>query len=148
MIDLLSLISLAVDAALVVLILIVQLIIYPSFLYYNRDNLVNWHNKYTGKIAVIVGPLMVIQLLLAVYTVFTGGLYMIGTIYLVFVLSTWVTTALIFVPLHKKVTQNTHTDGDLRSLVSKNWIRVVLWVIILCITVLKLNILQLFSFYN
>ena len=45
--------ALLVDAGLVVLIWMVQLIIYPSFLHYD-NNLVEWHHKYTSRIALIV----------------------------------------------------------------------------------------------
>ena len=42
------------DSGLLVLILMVQLIIYPSFLRYPLKNLITWNNIYTKRIAVIV----------------------------------------------------------------------------------------------
>ena len=62
-INVLSQISFLVDAGLAILIWMVQLIIYPSFLYYSEENLYAWHQKYTSKIAVIVVSLMLFQLI-------------------------------------------------------------------------------------
>ena len=68
--QLIAISQLIVDFGLLVLIWIVQLIIYPSFLYYKSKNLMVWHQKYTERIAVIVLPLMLMQLAIAIYLVF------------------------------------------------------------------------------
>lgn len=119
---------------LAVLILMVQLAIYPSFLYYSRENLVQWHPRYTKGIAVIVGPLMVAQLLIDVYIVFGVSQYTLGVVHLLFVLATWISTALFFVPIHNRIATNTHSEGDLKNLVSRNWLRVLLWIVALVLS--------------
>ena len=131
MIDALSLFQLLIDFGLVVLILMVQLTIYPSFLYYKTEDLVRWHQKYTGAIAMVVGPLMLAQLLLSIYVVFVNQQYLLGGIHLTLVLATWISTAIQFVPIHNRIGKSEHTNKDLQKLVHHNWIRVILWVLIL-----------------
>ena len=50
-----------VDFGLVILIWMVQLIIYPSFIFYQQNDLAKWHSVYTGKITILVAPLMFAQ---------------------------------------------------------------------------------------
>ena len=69
--QIISKITLLVDIGLVVLIWMVQLIVYPSFTFYSKENLVNWHQKYTARIAVIVIPLMFLQLILVIVDIRT-----------------------------------------------------------------------------
>ncbi len=137
MTELLVLIKLLVDVGLLVLILMVQLTIYPSFLYYKRENLLRWHKKYTNAIAIIVGPLMVAQLFLSIYVVFGAQQYFIGGLHLFFVLATWISTAVQFVPIHNRIANNTHSEKDLKNLVSRNWVRVVLWASIIILDFLQ-----------
>ena len=131
MADPLFLTKLLIDACLVIVILMVQLTVYPSFLYFKRENLVNWHKKYTTAIAAIVGPLMVVQLFLSVYFVVVKQQYFLGGMHLLLVLGVWLSTSVLFVPLHNKIANDTHTEKDLLHLVQRNWARVVLWILIL-----------------
>ena len=140
MTELLILIKLLVDVGLLVLILMVQLTIYPSFLYYKRENLLRWHKKYTNAIAIIVGPLMVAQLFLSIYFVFGAQQYFIGGLHLFFVLATWISTAVQFVPIHNRIANNTHSEKDLKNLVSRNWVRVVLWASIIILDFLQYSL--------
>ena len=64
------LIRLLFDFGLLVLIWLVQLVIYPSFLYYEQDNLKRWHEKYTQKITYVVLPLMMGQLIITTIHLF------------------------------------------------------------------------------
>jgi hypothetical protein len=59
-----------VDFALFILIWIVQRIIYPSFMYHSPVSLSQWHAVYSKRIALIVVPLMLGQLLSAVIALF------------------------------------------------------------------------------
>ncbi len=65
-----DLLRLLVDMGLLILTWLVQLVIYPSFLYYDATDLKKWHSIYTGRITFVVLPLMLTQLLVAI-----GGLY-------------------------------------------------------------------------
>ena len=142
MIDALSLSQLLIDFGLVVLILMVQLTIYPSFLYYKKEDLVCWHQKYTGAIAIVVGPLMFAQLFLSIYIVFVKQQYLLGGIHLVLVLATWISTTIQFVPIHNRIGKSEHTDKDLQHLVHRNWIRVILWILVLLISLIQYQLLS------
>ena len=125
-----SSIQLLIDFGLVVLILMVQFTIYPSFLFFETDNLVKWHLSYTGQIAKVVGPLMLLQLGLSIYALFFNNSGYIEIIYLILVLGTWISTALQFVPIHNRISNNNHSTKDLDQLVKRNWLRVILWLLI------------------
>lgn len=119
-------ISFLVDASLVVLIWMVQLIIYPSFLFYKKENLIKWHQRYTTRIATIVVPLMFYQLLFSLFLLFidftiSNSIYTLITIFL------WIHTFVVFVPLHATIANGEHTKVTLNKLVSKNWVRTFLW---------------------
>ena len=119
-------ISLLVDAGLVVLIWTVQLIIYPSFLYYKNKNLIAWHQKYSSRIAMIVVPLMVFQLF---YGLIISLYYPILNhfIYIGIVLFLWAFTFLGFAPLHFKISNGNVNNKLLITLIHRNWIRTLFW---------------------
>jgi DMSO reductase anchor subunit len=128
---------LVLDLGLVVLIWMVQLVVYPSFTYFAPVDLIRWHQKYTLRIAYIVIPLMLGQLLVSGFQVYeTQTFYSIGSF--VMVLSLWVITFSIFVPIHGKIGCNSFTPEDLRQLEKRNWIRTVLWNLICVWSVLEL----------
>jgi hypothetical protein len=119
-------ISLLVDAGLVVLIWLVQVVIYPSFTYYKPDDLIKWHHKYTTRLAFIVIPLMLSQLLLAIVAFF----YYLNTLSicsLVIVLFLWMFTFLSFAPLHHKISEGNTNQTLLQLLIRRNWIRTFFW---------------------
>jgi len=131
-----TIIQLLLDFGLVVLIWIIQRIVYPSFLYYNTENLVAWHRIYTSRFSAIVIPLMLGQLGLCIYQVITlSSLY--TFISLVIIILIWIATFSQFVPIHSKISQGIVNEKMLISLVKKNWIRTVLW-----------TLLFLYSFFN
>ncbi len=114
------------DAGLVVLIWMVQLIVYPSFTYFNKENLIAWHQKYTTEIAIIVVPLMLTQLILGIITVYIdANLVTITT--LLIVLFLWVFTFLGFAPLHFKISEGKSNQKLLLLLIQRNWTRTFLW---------------------
>ena len=119
-------ISLLVDIGLVVLIWMVQLIVYPSFTFYKPKNLIEWHQKYTTGIAVVVIPLMLTQLVLAVVAVFYQPNFT-AIFTLLIVLFLWIFTFLSFAPLHFKISEGVHNQKLLQLLIRRNWIRTFLW---------------------
>ncbi len=135
----LEFLSLVVDFGLVVLIWMVQLIVYPSFLFYTPKNLISWHKKYTPKITVIVAPLMFLQVILNTLNAFFRCNYL-AIFILIFIALIWLITFLYFVPLHQKIETNKISRIQLKRLVKFNWIRTILWSIIV---VFKLTYLSL-----
>ena len=122
----LQLIRLLLDFGLMVLIWIVQLVIYPGMCYYKSEDLGNWHKIYTGRIGVIVGPLMIAQLAIAILQFwFMQSVYTIVS--LIVILIIWMLTFLIFVPLHNSIQPNRSCEEITNDLVRKNWWRTLLW---------------------
>ena len=120
---------LVLDVGLLVLIWMIQLIVYPSFLFYTAKELIAWHKMYTKAIALIVIPLMLGQLGITIYQVFlVQNTYTLTSIVLVVFL--WGITLLKFAPMHQQVSEgNTHVQL-LKKLVQNNWIRTLIWTIL------------------
>lgn len=122
----LTLIRLLFDIGLVVLIWLVQLIIYPSFLFYERNNLKRWHYNYTKKITYIVLPLMMGQFIIAVIHLFNDfSIFSLGSFLII--VSLWIITISIFIPLHNKVSTDHFNQSIINKLTRLNWIRTLLW---------------------
>ena len=120
---------LVLDVGLLVLIWMIQLIVYPSFLFYTAKELITWHKMYTKAIALIVIPLMLGQLGIAIYQVFLlQNTYTLTSIVLVVFL--WGITLLKFAPLHQQISEgNTHLQVQ-KKLVQMNWMRTIVWTIL------------------
>ena len=119
----------AVDAAMAVLILLVQLIIYPSFRAISDDNFIAWHRRYVTIIGFIVIPLMFIQAgcigmqVLAV----ADGRNMLSALA---VLGAGVVTFTISAPCHRVLQRNGKDPETITRLIRTNWIRTVCWIIV------------------
>lgn len=125
---------LMVDFGLVVLIWIVQLIVYPSFNYYKKENLITWHKKYTPLMGYIVGPLMLLQLGIAIYQ----ATQLINSIILLNLLTIsviWMSTLSQFIPIHSNISKGQVSKEMLISLVRKNWLRTILWTFLLILNI-------------
>lgn len=121
-----ELIRLLTDFGLVILIWIVQLNTYPSFQYFAREDLVEWHQKYTIGIAVIVIPLMFGQLGIYSYQLYESQA-LFPILGFAIVILQWILTFTIFVPLHNAIGQNLHNEQTLQRLVNRNRWRTLLW---------------------
>lgn len=124
------------DFGLVVLIWLVQLVIYPGFRYYSKENLTIWHRCYTMGISFVVIPLMFGQLItggLQLFQEFDG--YTMASILLI--ASLWVSTFTQFVPIHNKIAKEETTTILLNQLVQKNWLRTILWSVTFILTLWK-----------
>lgn len=122
-------VRLVCDAGLLVLIWMVQLIIYPSFSYYKQDDLYKWHATYTKRIAAIVIPLMVGQLItVTLQVVQKQDMYTLTSSLLV--LLVWLSTFIQFVPLHTNISRHRHVVASIKKLNTLNWLRTALWTIL------------------
>ena len=125
------------DSGLLVLILMVQLIIYPSFLHYPLKSLITWHNIYTKKIAIVVIPLMLGQLIVSIFQVYEKQVF--DTLsHAIIVLFLWGITLFKFAPMHNIISQGSVNDKFLTKLVRLNWIRTILWFLLFLLTVTKI----------
>ena len=115
-----------VDAGLVVLIWLVQLIIYPSFAKIDQALFIDWHRSYTMNITLVVAPLMFAQLGLAIYEIWeTPGL--LAWIRLVLIGSVWALTFFWAVPVHNSLDVEGNTSVLVNELVRANWPRTIVW---------------------
>tara|TARA_B110000090_G_scaffold105592_1_gene118521 strand:+ start:1083 stop:1505 length:423 start_codon:yes stop_codon:yes gene_type:complete len=120
---------LVLDVGLLVLIWMIQLIVYPSFLFYTAKELIAWHKMYTKAIALIVIPLMLGQLGITIYQVFlVQNTYTLTSIILVVFL--WGITLLKFAPMHQQISEGNFQVQLLKKLVQNNWIRALIWTIL------------------
>ncbi|MEM8765463.1 MAG: hypothetical protein AAGD88_16700 [Bacteroidota bacterium] len=134
----LTLFQLFFDSGTFVLIWMVQLVIYPSFLFYTTADLITWHKTYTVRITIIVMPLMVGQLFLALYALYKE-LSVISVARGILILLIWILTFLIFVPIHNNIQAGKFDTLLLRKLVQSNWLRTLLWTVVLATTPLFWN---------
>ena len=124
-----EIIRLVLDVGLLVLIWMIQLIVYPSFLFYTAKELIAWHKMYTKAIALIVIPLMLGQLGIAIYQVFlVQNTYTLTSIILVVFL--WGITLLKFAPMHQQISEGNTHEKLLKKLVQNNWVRTLIWTIL------------------
>ncbi|MDM9632778.1 DUF1772 domain-containing protein [Robiginitalea aurantiaca] len=120
---------LLVDALMAGVILAVQLVVYPAYQYFNKEDLVRWHRTYTKNITLLVAPLMLAQLTGGVFwTLKEPGLH--TAVYLLIIVLLWAVTFLRFVPLHRRIDRGTFQEPELRTLVRLNWIRTLLWIVV------------------
>lgn len=115
-----------VDFGMCVVLWLVQLVIYPSFLKIEQSQLVACHKVYTFRVSFVIMPLMFGQLALASWSV-TGDASIREWIAFAFVLVCWVLTFLVSVPLHRKIDQGDVSEATRQKLIQTNWPRTILW---------------------
>ena len=108
----------------------IQLVTYPGFANVGAADGVgfaDYHRAYTGRIARLVVPLMVLELVTAVERVLgrvePSPQAVVG---LALVVLIWLSTALLQVPLHGRLERGFDASAA-RRLVQTNWIRTVAW---------------------
>lgn len=121
-----EILQLLIDFGFVILIWAVQLVIYPSFKFYNPENLLKWHRLYTQKITFIVLPLMLAQLIITIVHVWQAT-SIFTILSLVIVVLLWLLTFMVFVPLHQSIDKALNDNTTVAKLVEKNKIRTFLW---------------------
>ncbi|MGJ8641018.1 MAG: hypothetical protein ACSHYA_16625 [Opitutaceae bacterium] len=115
-----------VNFGMVVVLWLVQLIIYPSFLRIEADKLVDWHKVYTFRVSFVIIPLMFGQMGLWLFSVYQAPNVTV-VVGLLLVVICWILTFTISVPLHRKVERGEGSETVLRALIGTNWYRTVCW---------------------
>ena len=129
---------LLIDFGFVVLIWAVQLVIYPSFGYYTKDNLQHWHQSYTLRVTFVVLPLMLTQLVLVGLQLYQAqNWYTVSSAIIIAIL--WLQTFLVFVPLHQSIDFGDLKKDVCKQLVKKNWWRTFLWSVLFLISLLYIT---------
>lgn len=120
---------LMVDFGLVILVWMTQLIVYPSFTYFEEVALGRWHQKYTSNITFIVAPLMFAQVGIITWQLFTD-LHWFHLTSAVLVALVWVNTFFFAVPKHEQITRKNVIRENSVGLAKVNWYRTALWTVI------------------
>ena len=121
-----STIRIIVDSLLFMLILLVQLIIYPVFHNISSDIFSEWHYSYMQKISLIVGPLMLLQPIIIITQCITKN-SMLCYLSVLAILTVWLVTFFYSVPCHNLLQQNGYDKIIVDKLIITNWLRTIPW---------------------
>ncbi len=117
---------LLIDFGLVILIWMTQLVVYPGFTHFEEANLINWHQRYTTAISIIVMPLMLGQVAIHALGLFHEFNWL--KLLVVFLIGlAWINTFFFAVPLHNKIGIGEEVLASARELVRINWFRTGIW---------------------
>ena len=122
--------QIVVDTAMVTLIWMVQLVVYPSFRSIGPDRFHDWHLQYMKTISRIVIPLMFLQALCH------GGLSVLQPSIMQWIataalVGAWIVTFTLSVPCHQALQQSGYQMETIDRLIKTNWLRTLLWSLIL-----------------
>lgn len=129
--QLLLLLNLVLAAMLSGLIWLVQLVSYPAFLHVGADTSFGYQRHHTRNISWVVVPLMLAELLLAVWMLlkpfsFDILSYLNYAAFLCLVII-WLATFGLAVPLHYRLSKEGYKRNTISRLVRINWIRTIGW---------------------
>lgn len=110
----------------VVILWLVQLVIYPSFLTCDLSKLVEWHRAYTRRVGWLIIPIMFTQLPLLAWLCFKLPSWT-NLAALMCVLACWGLTFGVSVPLHHKMDRGDTSSKTVLRLIQTNWPRTMLW---------------------
>ena len=136
--NLLVLINFAISSYLLGLIVTVQLVHYPSFIYVDRKLFNKFHLFHIRRISFAVMIPMAAELVASLALAFVNP-EITSFILLGLVLLIWLSTAILSVPRHNKLSHNKN-PRLISELVITNWPRTILWalrVLILSIFIIK-----------
>lgn len=140
--ELLDNVLLGVDSALFMLALLVQRIIYPSFVRFEHQTFKQWHSLYTTRIGQIVAPLMGLQLFSGFYLLWLHLDDVFIWARFILILITWIDTFSRAVPLHQRLqmAESTHQHIILSTaLIRVNLPRTVVWGLIFLLQLCTLH---------
>jgi len=123
-------IRIIIDSLLFMLILLVQLIIYPTFHNISVDIFSEWHHGYMEKISFIVGPLMIIQPIIVISQCLTHNSFL-CYLSIIMILIVWAITFMYSVPCHNLLQYNGYDKTIVDKLILTNWYRTIPWMICL-----------------
>ncbi len=115
-----------ITGALVGLVWTVQVVVYPLFDGIGSPGFAAWHVAYTTRIGRLVAPLMIAEAGSAIWLFWQGLRTPVFAISLALLAILWISTALIQVPLHRKLAAGFEPISH-RRLVRSNWIRTAAW---------------------
>ena len=105
---------------------VVQLCVYPRFADLDPEKFVGAHLRHCAGIGLVVAPLMLTELFTAIFLVWAGNGGRVQWLVLALTLCTFLSTAFIQAPCHRRLMQG-YDEARCRSLTCGNWIRTGLW---------------------
>ena len=132
--------NLVLCAVLTGLIWTVQLVHYPGLALVGKAEFARYHAAHTARMGALVGPLMVLELLLAGWLAWAGRAALphgAGWWSLALVGAVWAVTFFISVPFHNRLAANGYDYVVLDGLVRTNWLRTVAWTLRLFILIMS-----------
>ena len=131
--DNLFLIQIISNSILIGVLIITQIISYPSLSSIDKTFFEKYHKNYVNRISYVVIPLMLIELFSLVYlTFYISDLFMIKS--LLILLTIWLFTFICIIPLHNSLS-NKRSYDIINRLINYNWFRTILWSIKLIIII-------------
>ncbi len=125
------LIQIITNSILIGILIITQIISYPSLSSIDKSYFEKYHKNYVNKISYVVIPFMLIELFSLLYlTYHISDLFMIKS--LLILMTIWLFTFICIVPLHNSLSNKRSVD-NINSLINYNWFRTILWTIKLVI---------------
>ncbi|MFK7851677.1 MAG: hypothetical protein AB8D78_11930 [Akkermansiaceae bacterium] len=128
MVEVVGVIQLSATMAMLGVIWVVQLCVYPRFVDIDPEKFIGAHQRHCAGIGIVVVPLMIAELLSAVVLVWPGNYGSLQWAVLILTLATWGATAFIQAPCHTRLLLGFDAE-KCRSLTRGNWIRTGLWTV-------------------
>ena len=106
---------------------VIQLVHYPSFHFIRKDIYASFQKFHTDKIAIIVAPVMLIELITGVLLIYMEtNIDIVLIVSLVILLAIWILTAIYFYKAHQNLMSG-YNKEIINQLIKLNWIRTLLW---------------------
>lgn len=130
----LDFVHIIVTSMLVAIIWIIQVLHYPTFRFIDSDKEMEFHRFHTFSISPIVAPLMVLELVIVSLNIYLDlSTFTLGLFTLVIII--WLSTFLIQVPIHKRLSIK-YKITLVNRLIRTNWIRTICWTVKLLIMII------------
>jgi hypothetical protein len=118
-------IHLATTWAIVGLIWVVQILVYPQFVRVAPPQFKEYHSAHCFRIGLIVAPLLFVEAATAAWLLYEGrsSLFAVSTAFIPLI---WLSTAAMQAPIHTKLMRG-YDELLIRRLLLTNWIRTLAW---------------------
>jgi hypothetical protein len=107
-------------------ILVIQLVHYPSFLYVDETKFLDFEYFHSKTISYIVFPVMLLELLTCLYLFYNNFFDLIYFLILSITILIWISTLTLSMPCHVKLSKKFDAK-IIKRLIKTNWPRTILW---------------------
>ncbi len=120
-------INFASSCAMLGIIWLVQVLVYPAFQFVRADDFKSFHDHHMKKISIVVGPLMLIELGASFLWFLENKNELQPQVSFFSVVLLWILTALVASPLHSQLQKKGYDKAVVSQLIATNWTRTLLW---------------------